>query len=145
MISNKDVTVINESDGTYYGVFLRGVSFIGKTARTASEQGLISADYFTVRIQEQSVNVGAYARQTLHTENGECLENENGCYLDLECSRERVLFLPQKTMIAVGAVTDSELQDVKQLLRTHEVYTVVSVGDNRHGSPAVRHWRVDCK
>ena len=102
MISNKDVTVINESDGTYYGVFLRGVSFIGKTARTASEQGLISADFFSVRLQEQSVNVGAYARQTLHTENGECLENENGCYLDLECSRERVLFLPQLSLCGLG-------------------------------------------
>lgn len=146
MISNKNITVINESNGVYYGAFLRGVSFIGKTARTATEQGLLSADYFTVRIAEQLVSdYGTFARQTLRTENGECLETENGWYLDLESSRERVLFLPQNTLIAVGAVTDSELQDIKQVLRTHEVYTVVSVGDNRHGSPAVRHWRIDCK
>lgn len=146
MISNKDITVINESDGVYYGVFLRGVSCIGKTARTATEQGLLTADYFTVRIAEHLIrDYGPFTRDLLQCENGKCFETESGYYLDLEDSEMRVIFLPQNTLIAVGAVTDSELQNIKQVLRTHEVYTVVSVGDNRHGSPAVRHWRVDCK
>lgn len=146
MISNKDITVINESNGVYYGTFLRGVSFIGKTARTATEQGLLTADYFTVRIAEHLIrDYGTFTRSLLQAENGSAFETESGYYLDLETSEMRVIFIPQKTMIVVGAVTDSELQNIKQVLRTHEVYTVVSVGDNRHGSTAIRHWRIDCK
>lgn len=113
MIANKDITVINEADGIYFGTYIRGVSCIGKTARTATENGLVSADYFTIRIPKASGEIPA--------------------------------LLPQKTMIAIGEVKDADLKDIKSFLRTHKVYSVVSVGDNRHGSPAVRHWRIDCK
>lgn len=146
MISNKDITVINEENGVYFGTVVRGVSFIGKTARTATEKGLQSADYFTIRIAEHLVkNYGSFACQFVTAENGEILETESGFFLEIENECSRFALIPQKTMIAIGEVTDGDLQDLKNVLRTREVYTVVSVGDNRHGSPAVRHWRIDCK
>lgn len=146
MISNKDITVINEENGVYFGTVVRGVSFIGKTARTATEKGLQSADYFTIRIAEHLVkDYGSITRQFVTAENGEILETESGFFLETENSGRIFVLNPQKTMIAVGEVTDGELQDLKKVLRTREVYTVVSVGDNRHGSPSVRHWRIDCK
>lgn len=146
MITNKDITVINESGGVYFGVFLKGVSCIGKTARTATEKGLVSADYFTIRIMENRISeYGTTERSFLSTEIGEILETEYGWFLELTASHDRFILLPQKTLIAEGCVTDSELKDIKTFLKTHKVYTVVSVGDNRHGTSAVRHWRIDCK
>lgn len=141
MITNKDITVINESNGVYFGVFLKGVSCIGKTARTATEKGLVSADYFTIRIMENLVSEHGFLR----TESNEILETEDGSYFELAEADSRFFLLPQKTHIAEGCVADSELEDIKAFLKTHKVYTVVSVGDNRYGTSAVRHWRIDCK
>lgn len=146
MITNRDITVINESDGIYFGECIRGVSCIGKTARTATEIGLVSADYFTIRIMESLVSdYGSIHRSFLQDEHGGIFETESGYFLELENSGHRFIFLPQKTMIAIGEVKDTDLKDIKSFLRMHEVYTVVSVGDNRHGTSAVRHWRIDCK
>lgn len=128
MISNKDITVINEENGIYFGTVVRGVSFIGKTARNATEKGLQSADYFTIRIAEHLVkDYGSFARQFVTAENGAILETESGFFFEIENAGSRFALIPQKTMIAVGEVTDGDLQDLKKVLRTREVYSCKSL------------------
>lgn len=130
MISNNDITVINEYNGNYYGFFIPGVSFIGKTERTATERGLNTADFFTCRIPENAPQ-GKY----LTPKEWKSLTS---------ISTNKWALIPQKTMIVIGKVTDEELKTTDSL-KTREVYRVSSVKDNRVGFPALRHWRFDCK
>lgn len=130
MISNKDITVINEYNGKFYGFFIPGVSFIGKTERTATEKGLNSADYFTCRIPENAPQ-------------GEYLTPYEWKSL-LSAPKNKWALIPQKTLIAIGEITKTELNDANSL-KSREVYRVASAKDNRVGFPALRHWRFDCK
>jgi uracil-DNA glycosylase len=130
VILNKDITVINEYNGIFYGFFIPGVSFIGKTERTATEKGLNTADYFTCRIPENAPQ-------------GEYLTPYEWKSLS-SAPTDKWALIPQKTMIAFGSVTNAELNNVNSLV-TREVYRVTSVKDNRVGFPALRHWRFDCK
>lgn len=146
MISNKDITVINEYKGKYYGFFIKGVSFIGKTTRTATEEGLNTADYFTCRIPESTVISKSLVSPVIYlrTESGENLTTEDAFALQLEYP-EKWILRPQKTYIVIGEVFSDELNSITNILKNREVYTVVSASDNRIGSPTVRHWRFDCK
>ena len=155
MISNKDITLVNEYNGQYYGFFISGVSFIGKTERTATERGLNSADYFTCRIPENVPN-GKYltAREWniqplppstyLLTEDSEIITTENDVPLETEGDNTWAI-RPQKTYVVIGEISPKELDNFKDTLKNREVYTVVSTKDNRFGSAMVSHWRFDCK
>lgn len=155
MISNKDITLINEYKGNYYGFFIRGVSFIGKTERSATERGLNSADYFTCRIPEDAPE-GVYLTskewnvqplppsEYLTTEDNEVITTESGIPLETEGDITWTL-RPQKTYVVIGEVTLEELDNFKEMLKNREVYTVISTKDNRLGFPLVSHWRFDCK
>lgn len=149
MVRNAVITVINEVGGIYTSAVLNDVSFIGKTERTATEKGIQTADYFTVRISDTqqaafAKTVKEIAKQYLQAENGEIIQTESGEPIELyKCSR--FALVPQKTLIAMGTVDPQELHDIVSLLKLHEVYTVISVKDNRLGSSFVRHWRCDCK
>lgn len=155
MTLNKNITVVNEFKGHYFGFYIKGVSFIGKTAKTATESGLNTADYFTCRIPHTSVN-GEYISPVmwnknsvppvicLSAETGDELMTENGYSIDTETPAKWTL-LPQKTWIIIGEVTLAELKDITFLLKNREVYTVVAAKENRFGSAAVSHWRIDCK
>lgn len=155
MISNKDITLINEYKGNYYGFFIRGVSFIGKTERTATERGLNSADYFTCRIPEDAPE-GVYLTskewniqplppsEYITTENNEVITTESGIPLETEGDINWAL-RPQKTYVVIGEVTLEELDNFTNTLKNREVYTVISTKDNRLGVPLVSHWRFDCK
>lgn len=50
MVNNTSVTLINLVDGKYVSEIFKNCSLIGKTVRTATEKGLVSADYFVLRI-----------------------------------------------------------------------------------------------
>lgn len=52
MVNNTSVTLINYIDGKYVSENFKNCSFIGKTVRTATEKGLVSADYFVLRIPD---------------------------------------------------------------------------------------------
>lgn len=155
MILNKDITLINEYKGNYYGFFIRGVSFIGKTERTATERGLNSADYFTCRIPEDAPE-GVYLTskewnvqplrpsEYLTTEDNEVITTESGIPLETEGDIAWSL-RPQKTYVVIGEVTLEELDNFKETLKNREVYTVIIIKDNRLGYPLISHWRFDCK
>lgn len=52
MVNNTSVTLINYIDGKYVSEIFENCSLIGKTVRTATEKGLVSADYFVLRIPD---------------------------------------------------------------------------------------------
>lgn len=93
MILNKNITVINEFNGRYYSFYIEGVSFIGKTAKTVTEKGLNTSDYFICRIPHKSIK-GEYisplkwrnSLRVIHitTESGIELMTEQGFTLDAE-------------------------------------------------------------
>lgn len=155
MILNKDITLINEYKGKYYGFFISGVSFIGKTERTATERGLNSADYFTCRIPENAPE-GVYLTskewniqplppsEHITTENNEVITTESDIPLETEGDITWAL-RPQKTYVVIGEITLEELDNFKETLKSREVYTVISTKDNRFGFPLANHWRCDCK
>lgn len=153
MLKNADITVITEKNGEYYLNFFSGVSFVGKTAKTASEKGLFSADFFTLRIPASNGAIFVSAKEwkaadgtaeRLLTEDGECLCTEDGERLCTE-GEEIWTLIPNKTYIVRGTVSGSELESIQKLLSTRECYTVMSVSDNRLLSPAVSHIRCDVK
>lgn len=149
MILNKNITVINEVGGKYISATIDNVSFIGKTERKLTDSGLVTADYFTVRIPDRqqfalAKTLNELAEQHLQAENGKIIQAENGGSIEIGKNKCFAL-IPQKTFIAVGKVNPNELNDIAHLLKTYDVYTVISVKDNRFGSHRVRHWRCDCK
>lgn len=149
MLKNAVITVINEVGGIYTSAMLNNVSFIGKTERKLTDSGLLTADYFTVRIPDTQQftfvkTVNELAALYLQAENSKIIQTENGEPIEI-CKNNRFALIPQKTFIALGKVNSKELNDIAHLLKNHEVYTVISVKDNRFGSPHVRHWRCDCK
>lgn len=149
MILNKNITVINEVGGKYISATFDNVSFIGKTERKLTDSGLVTADYFTVRIPDKQQftcvkTVNELAEQYLQAENGVIIQAENCGSIEIGKNNCFAL-IPQKTFIAVGKVDFEELNDIAHLLKTYDVYTVMSVKDNRIGSHRVRHWRCDCK
>ena len=111
MTLNKNITVVNEFKGQYFGFYIKKVSFIGKTAKTATENGLNAADYFTCRIPRISVN-GEYLSpvmwnknfvppvECLSAETGDELMTEHGFSSDTEKPVKWTL-LPQKTLIVI--------------------------------------------
>lgn len=52
MVNNTSVTLINYIDSKYVSEIFGNCSLIGKTVRTATEKGLVSADYFVLRIPD---------------------------------------------------------------------------------------------
>lgn len=153
--TNVDITVINAINDCYYSLFIKGVSMHGKSVKTATEKGLVSANYMIVRIPVNATDAifinSISAKQqnnppqtslltedfnTLYAENGLALTTENGVYWFL---------IPQKTLIVVGEVTPVELKDITKLLMSREVYTVTSVSDNRNGSLKLQHLRCELK
>ncbi len=52
MVNNTSVTLINYIDSKYVSEIFKNCSLIGKTVRTATEKGLVSADYFVLRIPD---------------------------------------------------------------------------------------------
>lgn len=153
MILNKDITLVNEYKGKYYGFFIRGVSFIGKTERTATEKGLNSADYFTCRIPENAPE-GIYLNskewniqplppaEYITAENYDVITTEDDIPFETEGEANWAL-RPQKTYAVIGELTLYELENFVEVLKKREVYTVVSTKDNRIGF--IPHWRFDCK
>lgn len=117
MVNNTSVTLINYIDGKYVSEIFGNCSLIGKTVRTATEKGLVSADYFVLRIPD----------------------GVKDTFL-----RKDPLLIPQKTFVAVGEI-EEQITSITDFLKNNRVYTVVSVSDNRIGSAKVRHWRADLK
>lgn len=154
MLKNADITVITERDGEYYLQYFSGVSFVGRTAKTVTESGLKSADYFTIRIptaNAEDIFVTASEWKTaplisapLQTEDGDILETEDGEPLETE-GEDVWSLIPQNTIIVIGTIDCKELENYTKFLSTHEWYAVMSVSDNRNGSPSLQHIRCDCK
>lgn len=56
MVQNEDITVLNRKGDKYEGAVYKGCSLIGKSEKSVSEHGLMSADYFILRIPKSSLN-----------------------------------------------------------------------------------------
>lgn len=148
MLKNEDVTVINEYGGAYRAFTLHGCSLVGKTAKAATEQGLVSADFLTLRIPAPSASFLPPKEFTelfwVQSENGKPMLTESGEKIETNESNAWTLEA-QKTFIVIGGAVSTALTDVKTIFNTHKVYRVCSVSDNRHGPPRLWHWRCDLK
>ncbi len=131
MLSNADITLYNRAGGspvTFYRTHLRGVYFEDVKSQHVNKQGAVTADSMLLLIPA-GVNAGgkgfvgqkAFAAAT---------------------DRATMWTLSEGDIVVRGIVTDSitSQSDLEKLYDT--VRKITAVIDNRHGSPAVRHWEV---
>lgn len=154
MLTNANVTIINQWGNKYYAIPFRAVSLVTKAIRTATEKGLVSADTATLRIPIDSVTVEYLTPEqwksleakpiqtTLTTESLATLTTEAGEPLTDELNSFWTL-IPQKTYVLNRLIEAQEIDSITTLMTKEKVLTVYSVGDNRRGS--LQHWRCDCK
>ena len=139
MTTNADITVFNKWYNRetrldeWKRTQIRGVNWYGGQAVSVTDNGLQSADTYIVRIPAASAPQG---KQFVLPEN----------YASADSAALTGLWTLQAGDIAVrGLVADDIAKAADVTGKYSQCFTVTGWRDNRRGSPAVQHWRIDGK
>ena len=132
MLANSDITIYNRylDSVTGYDKYSRcvvyGVNWFSRTKINITDGGLLSANEYTLRIP-------------LTAKFGKRYTNPK----DFTATNESVCFTLKEGDIIVRGITTETNPVLAELFKNYnEVLTVVSVTDNRRGSPGVQHFKV---
>lgn len=134
MLANADITIFNKHYDestrldTWQHTQIHGVEWYGKQAVTVSDNGLMTANQYIVRIPLSS----APGSKTFI-----CPED----YAANDLSALAGLWTLQNGDVVARGLVD--VDDPKDISGKH--FTVFGWSDNRRGSPVMQHWRVDGK
>ena len=139
MNTNADITIYNKwfNKATrldeWKRVPVKGVNWYGGQAVTVTDNGLQSADTYTVRIPITSAPPGrAFA---LPEDWAACAAGALG-----------QLWTLQAGDIVVRGLIDEDIEKAADVTGKYgQCFMVTGWKDNRRGSPAIQHWRIDGK
>lgn len=128
---NADITLYNRVGGsvaTFYRTHLRGVYFEDVKSQRINKQGAVTADSMLLLIPA-GVNAG-----------GKSFAGQKGFAATEE--KTGLWTLAEGDIVVRGIIHDdiAAQSDLEKLYDT--VRKITAIIDNRHGSPAVRHWEV---
>lgn len=136
MITNAEITIYNLAHkGTrnekWIRTFISGVNWYGGQKVTVTDTGLMTADAYTVRIPVSSEpqNKEFALPEVYAALDGDTL---SGCWT-----------LQNGDLVLRG--NGPEIAQPKEITGRSECFVVTGWSDNRRGSPAVQHWKVEGK
>lgn len=139
MLTNADITIYNKWYNRvtrldeWHRVQIRGVEWYGGQAVTVTDHGLQTAATYTVRIP---------AASSLSDRAFVLPEDWAGTSSDALAQ----FWTLQAGDIVVRDLVDNDISKAADVTGKYsECFTVTGWRDNRRGSPAVQHWRVDGK
>lgn len=118
----------------YLSTIITGVSWFGEAQALVSQDGLLSADLYTIRIP---IDADFSDKSYLSPKEFEKIPNDKMI---------NYWTISQGDIIIRGAVTDSgdSAKPAKLEDKYDDVITILSVTDNRN-KPSAKHWKVVCK
>lgn len=136
MITNAEITIYNLAHkGTrnekWIRTFISGVNWYGGQKVTVTDAGLLTADAYTVRIPVSSAPEGK-----------KFVLPEDYAMLDDNALTD-LWTLQNGDLVLRG--NGPEIAQPKDTTGRSECFVVTGWSDNRRGSPAVQHWKVEGK
>lgn len=136
MIVNADITIYNKAHkGTrnerWVQTVIHAVNWYGGQKVTVGDNGLLSADSYTVRIPASSVPQG---KEFISPEHYALKDND---------ALAGFWTLQNGDIILKGE--GSEIAQPKEVTEKSECFIVTGWQDNRRGSPTMQHWKVEGK
>lgn len=136
MITNADITIYNlahkgKRNEKWVRTFIPGVNWYGGQKVTVSDAGLLTADTYTVRIPV------SFAPQ-----DKEFILPEEYATLD-DSALSGFWTLQNGDLVCRG--NGPEITQPKEITGKSRSFVVTGWSDNRRGSPAVQHWRIEGK
>jgi hypothetical protein len=137
MLTNADITVYNRHYNKttrldeWFRTQICGVNWYGGQAVSVTDSGLQSADTYTVRIPVVSAPQG---KQFVLPENYAAAEGD---------ALTGLWTLQAGDIVVRGLVADDITKTADVTGKYSQCFTVTGWRDNRRGSPAVQHWRID--
>jgi hypothetical protein len=137
MLTNADITIFNKWYNRetrldeWKRTQIRGVNWYGGQKVTVTDNGLQSADAYTVRIPAVSAPQG---KQFVLPENYASAESD---------ALAGLWTLRTGDVVVRGLVAGDIAQAADVTGKYSQCFTVTGWRDNRRGSPAVQHWRID--
>ncbi len=134
MITNADITIYNLAHkGTrnekWVRTFIAGVNWYGGQKVTVTDTGLLTADAYTVRIPNFSESQG---KDFLLPEEYAALGDE---------ALAGFWTLQNGDLVYRG--NGPEITQPTEISSKSECFVITGWSDNRRGSPAVQHWRIE--